>query len=221
MYRADEYVIVTPDPKHAPAMTEVHARAFESAYTGLSVSNTPERIERFVYNVSPTGFYTRMLRQWSSLVANQQPDPNARYIVFVALETATDTVVGLGAGKRSLLPRYYSYEAPVIENAKTLIAALYVDPKHHRKGIGSALLRALMQRMGPEVDVETTSNTPAVDFYKKHGFKERLSWASGMVAGPARHGVELSRLAMSCTFNPYYDYRDYRSPLTVVSPEMH
>ncbi|MBU2961733.1 GNAT family N-acetyltransferase [Citreicella sp. C3M06] len=65
--------------------------------------------------------------------------------------------------------------APVEGCGDLEIATLYVQPRHHGKGIGRALLRAAFERLG---DAETvwlatnSENTPAIGFYLAQGFQQ-------------------------------------------------
>jgi GNAT superfamily N-acetyltransferase len=59
---------------------------------------------------------------------------------------------------------------------------IYLEPAQKRKGIGSALLRALHERLTPGTSyilMVIAANVPAVTFYERHGFVE---WAK--VDGP-------------------------------------
>lgn len=59
---------------------------------------------------------------------------------------------------------------------------IYIEPALKRKGIGSALLRALHERLAPGASyilMVIAANVPAVTFYERHGFVE---WAK--VDGP-------------------------------------
>lgn len=59
---------------------------------------------------------------------------------------------------------------------------LYIEAALRRKGIGSALLRALHERLAPGTSyvlMVIAANVPAVNFYRRHGFVE---WAK--VDGP-------------------------------------
>jgi GNAT superfamily N-acetyltransferase len=48
---------------------------------------------------------------------------------------------------------------------------LYVEPRSHRKGVGSLLLSAVRDRVNGPVSLKTqTENTRARAFYAKHGF---------------------------------------------------
>ena len=65
--------------------------------------------------------------------------------------------------------------APVAGCSSTEIATFYVQPRHHGKGIGTALLRAALdhaQGTGAQAVWLATNaqNTPAIDFYLRHGF---------------------------------------------------
>lgn len=65
--------------------------------------------------------------------------------------------------------------APVEGCGDIEIATLYVQPRHHGKGIGRALLNAAFARCG---DAETVwlatnaENTPAIGFYLAQGFQQ-------------------------------------------------
>ena len=59
---------------------------------------------------------------------------------------------------------------------------IYLEPALKRKGIGSALLRALHERLAPGTSyilMVIAANVPAVTFYERHGFVE-----SAKVDGP-------------------------------------
>lgn len=54
------------------------------------------------------------------------------------------------------------------------LRAVAVDPRHHRNGIGLALVRAVVRRVMPASVIVTTaaSNTPALALYARTGFQE-------------------------------------------------
>lgn len=53
----------------------------------------------------------------------------------------------------------------------TTVEALYVDPAHQRRGVGSALLHHAMSESGGSLDLWTFQrNTGARRFYEAHGF---------------------------------------------------
>lgn len=69
-----------------------------------------------------------------------------------------------------------SKTAPVNERLETEIATLYVQPRHHGKGIGKALLaeaiKICRERGVQSVWLTTNSeNEPAIRFYEALGFK--------------------------------------------------
>ncbi len=48
---------------------------------------------------------------------------------------------------------------------------LYVEPRNHRKGVGSLLLSAVRDRVSGPISLKTqTENVRARNFYAKHGF---------------------------------------------------
>ncbi|MDE3195516.1 MAG: GNAT family N-acetyltransferase [Acidobacteriota bacterium] len=50
---------------------------------------------------------------------------------------------------------------------------LAVDPAHHRKGVASALLRALLETARGDIFLEVAEpNLPAIFLYKKHGWSQ-------------------------------------------------
>lgn len=68
--------------------------------------------------------------------------------------------------------------APVPGGSTIELSTLYVQPRHHGKGIGKALLGAALDHAravgGPSLWLATNSeNTPAIGFYLSQGF-ERL-----------------------------------------------
>lgn len=54
---------------------------------------------------------------------------------------------------------------------------LFVDPDHQRAGVGSGLLRAMLERrLGPVTLHVFADNHPARDFFEKFGFREASAW---------------------------------------------
>lgn len=78
--------------------------------------------------------------------------------------------------------------APLPDCADTEITTLYVQPRHHGRGIGRALLNAGLnharQRLSaPSVWLTTNSqNAPAIAFYLKNGF-ERIGTTDFVIDG--------------------------------------
>ncbi|MDU8913798.1 GNAT family N-acetyltransferase [Aestuariicoccus sp. MJ-SS9] len=67
--------------------------------------------------------------------------------------------------------------APVAGCSETEISTFYVQPRHHGKGIGKALLNAALarcrERGAPSVWLATNAeNTPAIGFYLARGFRQ-------------------------------------------------
>ncbi|MEM1236455.1 MAG: GNAT family N-acetyltransferase [Pseudomonadota bacterium] len=60
---------------------------------------------------------------------------------------------------------------PVAGDVTVEIATLYVQPRHHGRGVGKALLAAALEGQTGPVWVATNSeNTPAIEFYLRNGF---------------------------------------------------
>lgn len=65
--------------------------------------------------------------------------------------------------------------APALGTAKTEIKTLYVQPRHHRKGVGTGLLRAALETCATR-DIKSvwlsvnSENHSALEFYKASGF---------------------------------------------------
>lgn len=204
------YIITAPDLSDGLAITQVHARALSDGYEGVHPSATAQKLHNFAYDTTKDGFYTRKLEEWSSLAACQQPDAAVRHILLVAQREWSKDIVGFALGRRPLKARYSSVAAPM-GSMTDGIAGLYVLPDYQGKGIGSALLKGVMEHLGLVVVLETVHDAPAIAFYKKHGFKEQ-KWLGGVVGPPlVREGVRLGRLAMSCTYNPYARYDPFPS----------
>lgn len=67
-------------------------------------------------------------------------------------------------------------EAPVNDCTETEISTLYVQPRHHGKGIGKRLLKAALQHCREKGDksvwlATNAENTPAIAFYLGRGFE--------------------------------------------------
>jgi GNAT superfamily N-acetyltransferase len=61
------------------------------------------------------------------------------------------------------------------ESLEPELHRIYIEPGLKRRGIGSALLRALHERLSPGASyilMVIAANLPAVTFYKRHGFVE-------------------------------------------------
>ena len=48
------------------------------------------------------------------------------------------------------------------------VLAIFVEPTHHRRGVGALLLSEALERSGSPAELEATLN--AVPFYERHGF---------------------------------------------------
>lgn len=74
--------------------------------------------------------------------------------------------------------RVSSASTPPVEGCSDMeIATLYVQPRHHGKGIGKRLLQAALQHSrdcaAPSVWLTTNAeNTPAIAFYLSQGFEQ-------------------------------------------------
>lgn len=78
----------------------------------------------------------------------------------------------------------------VISPRAAHVAQLVVDPARHRRGIGSALIRAASQAARSEGRRTVTDgrddNRPALGLYRRHGFEERGQFLFGWRARPIR-----------------------------------
>lgn len=73
------------------------------------------------------------------------------------------------------------------------IAWLYVHPKHHRHGIGRALLRHALPRAGADAwTITAASNAAAIALYRSEGFAVAKEF-DGEIAGQAVRCVRLER----------------------------
>lgn len=93
-------------------------------------------------------------------------DPSEHFIVSVN-EDGLDGFVRISTGQA----------APVAHCSTVEISTLYVQPRHHGRGVGKALLTEGLryaQEMGsPSVWLTTNSeNAPAIEFYLSRGFEK-------------------------------------------------
>lgn len=93
-------------------------------------------------------------------------DPN-EYIIVSENEDGIDGFIRLSSGKAG----------PVAGCSTMEISTLYVQPRHHGKGIGRLLLQQGIKyaRAAGSVSVWLTTNSdnsPAIAFYVRHGFEK-------------------------------------------------
>lgn len=63
---------------------------------------------------------------------------------------------------------------------------LFVDPDHQRAGLGSALLRAMLERGPRPVTLDVfADNRPARDLYERFGFRQVGAWWDEQEKAPA------------------------------------
>ncbi|MBT6146472.1 MAG: GNAT family N-acetyltransferase [Gemmatimonadetes bacterium] len=78
---------------------------------------------------------------------------------------------------------------------------LYVEPAHHRRGIGDQLLQRAMTSLGPEAWTLTKlGNDPAISLYQKHGMAIVKTRAAG--SGVYAHTELRLALPTSRKFDP-------------------
>lgn len=66
-------------------------------------------------------------------------------------------------------------------NKKT-IDWLYVSPSHYRKGIGKMLIEYALEKIDKEIRIAVLKNNlPALNLYKKMGFKEERTFKGPMI----------------------------------------
>ena len=74
-------------------------------------------------------------------------------------------------------------------NKKT-IDWLYVSPLHYRKGIGKMLIEYVLEKSDGEIRIAVLKNNlPALNLYKKMGFKEERTFKGPMI-GAEQYEVE-------------------------------
>jgi ribosomal protein S18 acetylase RimI-like enzyme len=72
---------------------------------------------------------------------------------------------------------------------------LYIHPKHHRRGVGRALLRHALARIGEGAwTITAAANMPAIALYRSEGFAVTKQF-EGEIAGQAVQCVRLERIA--------------------------
>jgi ribosomal protein S18 acetylase RimI-like enzyme len=75
---------------------------------------------------------------------------------------------------------------------------LYVDPAYHRRGVGRRLVRAALQRIGPEAWTNSLGgNDAAVNLYRKSGMEivwTRASLCDGYLCTTLRLALPTSRM---------------------------
>ncbi|ABA79787.1 GNAT family N-acetyltransferase [Rhodobacter sphaeroides] len=102
----------------------------------------------------------------STKMASLLKDPN-EHVIVSENEGGIDAFIRLGQGRA----------APVSGCSTLEIATLYVQPRHHRRGLGRALLEQGLayarQASAPSVWLTTNSeNAPAIAFYLEQGFEK-------------------------------------------------
>ena len=95
---------------------------------------------------------------------------------------------------------FFEYEILVLEEQKEVkgflaynkeeIAWLYVNPRNHRKGIGTKLIKEAMKNMEDTIYVEVLVNNNAIKIYEKLGFKEKER-LKGRMPGNEEYKVEV------------------------------
>lgn len=112
-----------------------------------------------------------------------EDDEITRLYSSVGWTAYTDNLTALRAGYNNSLLVLGAYEQDellgiirVVGDGATIIFIqdILVFPEHQRKGVGSALLKAVLDRYSDVRQIElTTDNTPyTVAFYKSMGFSE-------------------------------------------------
>jgi ribosomal protein S18 acetylase RimI-like enzyme len=104
---------------------------------------------------------TEITDDWHSIAAlERESGPRPAY-AFLLLEDDGATVATASASRRG---------------DTVVVLRLYVLPAHQRRGHGTALLDALVARLGPTAHVEldvAATNAPAIAFYERRGFVVR------------------------------------------------
>jgi ribosomal protein S18 acetylase RimI-like enzyme len=150
----------------APQMAILHIRSWQQAYRGVLPDELLDGLSVGERESS-----------WRTLIEDDQE----RWLTLVSEDTGSD-LIGLCSMS---LPSHDSDAA-----AKTAeIGALYVDPDHWRRGVGTALLNAALKHLGAHDWREVVlwvlpENRPALSFYESFGFAvdpgiEKLEERSG------------------------------------------
>jgi ribosomal protein S18 acetylase RimI-like enzyme len=173
--------ICPAQPSDAPAIVVVHQEAFVWGYKNSEEPEfgaTEEALRAFVEG----NFAERKLHYWGEAalrgtgiyVARLRPNGNDEYdeVVGVGEATAGDTV-------------------DVAE-----VTGLYVLPKYHQGGIGTALLQATVADLRqPTIRLAVTRWAYAAAFYKKRGF-EPTGRPVPTPEPPEAYGITLEQMEM-------------------------
>lgn len=121
-----------------------------------SLELTPEVMQGHVYGPTETGepgFSERMRANYHEWLADE-----STHFVVAELD---GTVAG--------------YATVVDQGRQSLLDGLYVDPVHHRQGIGTMLLQHSERIATNSLYLWVVAHAPARSFYKKHGYAETSS----------------------------------------------
>ncbi|HVX90689.1 MAG TPA: GNAT family N-acetyltransferase [Candidatus Paceibacterota bacterium] len=146
----ERLVVVPAIPSDAPHISELLYRAWLATYPNEAAGITEEDIHlRFRNRTAPD-----QIRKREDIIKN----PGPGMVKLVAR-----------IGKGIVGVAYLTVGSP------NELVALYVDPRIHRSGIGTALWKRCQDYLNPRFGTllsVATYNHKAISFYKKHGFIE-------------------------------------------------
>lgn len=141
------------EPSDAEAIADYHVRCWHESYRGLLPDNVIDEIR-----------VERTLPQWQTSLRTDPGESGIRTVVA--------TLDGVAVGHVTVGPERSDSRT----EARGELWALYVDPRHHRRGIGRELLtmamRLLRQAGYAEVVLWTIpGNEPAIVLYESFGWR--------------------------------------------------
>lgn len=177
------FVIDRPTPADVPAILAVHQATFVDAYINTGDAALGATSEALRALVTGDDFITRNTRILESAIK-----PSG--YLHVARLACSDEIIGFGKG------------ASDKDEYVDKVASLYVLPAYQGIGIGSGLLRAILTELQrPIVRVDVVRWTPAVRFYKKHGFQLTAREVPAPEP-PKAYGITLAQLGMELGRQP-------------------
>ena len=136
-------------PGDGRGIEQVRKEAWIATYPDPGVGLTLEDIMTVQFD-SP-----EKLAKWDTKIEGQGNDNR----IWVVREN--ETIIGFAVAQKT--------------EAKHELNAIYISPSHHRKGIGQALMHAVLEWLGDDRDIVVwvfSHNAGAISFYRKNLFQE-------------------------------------------------